>query len=283
MTYNLQLPVTQGSYQQVEEAAQYIKQEFGEKIALKIAIFVDSFLTESVGKKLSCAKNCRLIYFKEVPFLNEFCPESENGHFLISKSHFIVNGSIFLNQGFAGGQVLFIPRMLRSLGIEKALFVTCFSSTCEELKLGEVALVDDHCMLTGRNPLFGPNEERWGSRFFDVQGLYSKKIKPKVKTSWLKKKSNLNLCFHKSPIKSISIGHFHGPIFPSPLFARFLDGGSISALCTGVAPEALACKHMGIETACIGLVTHHLQIAENPDCLTARKWDGLRDLVEELC
>lgn len=42
-----------------------------------------------------------------------------------------------------------------------------------QIQQGELCIASDHVMLSGRNPLFGANEEKWGERFTDLSRVYS--------------------------------------------------------------------------------------------------------------
>lgn len=49
--------------------------------------------------------------------------------------------------------------------------------------MGEFALLQDHVMISGRNPLFGHNEDKWGTRFPDVGEAYSKDVQKTIQSA----------------------------------------------------------------------------------------------------
>lgn len=136
-----------------------------------------------------------------------------------------------------------------------------------EMKLGEAILATDHVMMSGRNPLFGPNEERWGTRFPDVTELYSSSINEKVAklaTVCLIicvfpffKNSVLNQSPQDLGIKHHSMPYVHviGPVCRSDVSSRFFSKLDLKVLCTGVAPEVVIARHMKMKMGVLGIIT----------------------------
>ena len=64
-------------------------------------------------------------------------------------------------------------RVLWQMGARSLLISFPATSLTASLPVGSAALVSDHINLTGMNPLFGLNEDRYGPRFPDCSNLYS--------------------------------------------------------------------------------------------------------------
>jgi len=63
-------------------------------------------------------------------------------------------------------------RFLQHLGVKHIVFTQAFISTNAGL-LGKAINISDHANLTGANPMIGPNNERYGPRFFDMSHVYT--------------------------------------------------------------------------------------------------------------
>ena len=68
-----------------------------------------------------------------------------------------------------------ITRTAAALGAEKILFIgkgfAPYSQDCSQ-----VHIITDHINVSGKNPLIGPNDEDFGTRFPDMTGLYDAEL-----------------------------------------------------------------------------------------------------------
>lgn len=93
------------------------------------------------------------------------------------KQVLIFVGSEFMNSGMAAPIVTYPIRMLKGF-TNRILFVGGVCSTDESKNpIGSGVVISDHVMWSGRNPLFGPNEIRWGERFSDMGDCYTKSLR----------------------------------------------------------------------------------------------------------
>jgi len=95
----------------------------------------------------------------------------------------------------------------------------------------DVALVADHINLSGKNPLIGPNNEKYGVRFPDMTDLYSEKIRrelsaeniPEVILLAPRDPENLT-ALEKNVISSTAAMVISGDIIPGVVTAKHLGG-----------------------------------------------------------
>jgi len=71
----------------------------------------------------------------------------------------------------------FVVRLCKLLGIRSVVFASPHLSVISNEPSGagrpqQFAFFKDHVNMTGTNPLFGHNEDRWGARFPDMNGVY---------------------------------------------------------------------------------------------------------------
>lgn len=72
----------------------------------------------------------------------------------------------------------FINSVFR-LGIEYLIVTNAAGAVNPDYKVGDVMLIKDHINflgLAGQNPLRGPNDERWGTRFPPMNKAYDREI-----------------------------------------------------------------------------------------------------------
>jgi purine-nucleoside phosphorylase len=153
-----------------------------------------------------------------------------------------------MNEGLSTSDITLGVRLLGALDVKKILFVSPMCSVdFKNLKLGDIGVVQDHVVLCGRNALFGPNEERWGTRFPDITEAYSKKIREIIIS-----------CAKDIGMKSIpsfSFANVIGPIFGSfadSYYAKFIE---TQAMCISIAQEVIVARHMQIDVGVISLIS----------------------------
>ena len=65
-----------------------------------------------------------------------------------------------------------LVRVLWMMGMRTLVLGFPVTSLVDTFPVGSTVLVSDHINLTGMNPLFGHNEDRYGARFPDCSNLY---------------------------------------------------------------------------------------------------------------
>src|SRR5690606_6014125 len=79
-----------------------------------------------------------------------------------------MQGRMHYYEVYSMQEITFPIRVMKSLGIQK-LFVSNASCSLQPgIKKGELAIIEDHINLLPDNPLRGPNDDRYGSRFPDM-------------------------------------------------------------------------------------------------------------------
>jgi purine-nucleoside phosphorylase len=107
--------------------------------------------------------------------------------------------------------------------------------------------ISDHINLTGQNPLYGPNDERLGTRFPDVSDAYSSALRREMRAAY----EEVDI-----PYKEGVYTWFTGPSYETPAEIEMVRriGGDLVGMST--VPEAVALAHMGIRVGAISLVTN---------------------------
>jgi len=106
--------------------------------------------------------------------------------------------------------------------------------------------VNDHISLTGRNPLFGFNENEYGTRFPDMSNAYSRDIRSAVLAAAKSSASALKETVTANVLSDSSRGVAEGRL------ALALKASSMSS---GVADMNVLARHSSMEICALGCVT----------------------------
>ena len=113
-------------------------------------------------------------------------------------------------------------------------------------EIGTLHLINDHFNLSGRSPLFGINEVRWGVRFPDMSNLYDRFMREVLLNS---------LSLHSKNLKCSTLGFFVGPLFFSQADSLLCRGFQCSLIDTSMVPSVLVFRHQQTKVVCVGITT----------------------------
>jgi len=108
-------------------------------------------------------------------------------------------------------------------------------------------VITDHINLQGRNPLVGPNDERFGPRFPDMTQAYWKPYRDIALEE--ARKSQLTV------YQGVYAGLL-GPSFETPAEIRYLRAIGADLVGMSTIPEVIAARHMGLKVLAISCVTN---------------------------
>ena len=124
------------------------------------------------------------------------------------------------------------------MGVRSVLLGFPATSLTASLPVGSAALVSDHVNLTGMNPLFGLNEDRYGPRFPDCSSLYTVAADEHTVSAVLASVSGW--CDAASPCER----------------RWLLDLGAQLVVWGQAADAATVARQMGISTTAVAAITH---------------------------
>jgi purine-nucleoside phosphorylase len=108
-------------------------------------------------------------------------------------------------------------------------------------------VIDDHINLTGRNPLVGLNDDRWGPRFPDMSEVYSRRLRTAADRA-------AEAIGH--PVAHGIYAGLLGPSFETPAEIRYLRTIGADAVGMSTVHEAIVARHMGVEVLGISCITN---------------------------
>ncbi len=151
-----------------------------------------------------------------------------------------------LYDGHTPREVSFPVRMLATAGIDSLLLAAPAGSVAAQADRGDLMLLTDHINFQGQNPLVGPNVEDWGPRFPDMTAPYD---------ATLRRRASDAARSAGIPLRQGIYMGLLGPHHETTAEHRMAHRLGADAVGTGVVPEVLAARHMGVDVMALTLLT----------------------------
>jgi purine-nucleoside phosphorylase len=156
-------------------------------------------------------------------------------------------GRCHLYEGYDGQTVTFAVRVLGLLGVKVLILTNAAGGVNTTFSAGALMVIDDHINLMGQNPLAGPNDDRFGTRFPDMSVVYSPRLRA--------------LADATSRTAGVPVAHgvyaaLLGPSYETPAEIRYLRTIGADAVGMSTVPEAIVARHMGVEVLGISCITN---------------------------
>ncbi|WP_424950496.1 xanthosine phosphorylase [Deinococcus sp.] len=138
-------------------------------------------------------------------------------------------------------------RTLRLIGCETLFITNAAGSLRPEVGPGHLVALSDHINTMPGTPLVGPNDDRFGERFFSVANLYDAGLRADLARAASAEGISLETGVFVS---------YPGPNFETPAEIRMMAilGGHVVGM--SVVPEALVARHCGLKVAAVSVITN---------------------------
>lgn len=232
-------------YESASKAADFILSQTG--LRPHIAIVLGSGLG-AFADEISDAVR---IPFTDIPGFPHSTAEGHAGKMVIGMVAgtpvLVMQGRVHYYEGYKMEDVIFPMRVLSRVGIRAAILTNAAGGISAKLEQGCLVVLTDHINFMGTNPLIGPNEPRFGLRFFDMGTAYT----PEYVALALKEGKKLNLKVHDGVYLAVP-----GPSYETPAEIRAfrLLGADVVGMST--VPEVIAARHSNIKILAISCVTN---------------------------
>jgi purine-nucleoside phosphorylase len=158
-----------------------------------------------------------------------------------------MQGRVHLYEGYSPNEVAFPVRVFAKMGIRALILTNAAGGINLEYKQGALVLITDHINLQGHNPLVGPNDDRFGSRFPDMTQAYFKPYREIA----LRAARNLD----KTVYQGVYAGLL-GPSYETPAEIRYLRTIGADLVGMSTIPEVIVARHIGLKVLAISCVTN---------------------------
>ncbi len=260
------------------EAAAFVRGRT--KLSPRVAVVLGS----GMGAFADSLASVKHIRFSEIPHFPVSTVHGHGGQLAVGEVSdtpvAVMQGRVHAYEGYRPAQVVFPLRMLRQLGVERVILTNAAGGISENMQPGELVLIRDHINMSGQNPVAGPNDDRFGPRFFDMTQAYSPRLR--AMTQELAKAQGFSM--QEGVYLSVL-----GPSFETPAEIRAF--GMLGADLVGMSTvqETIAARHLGMEVLGISCVTNRaagLQkepLSHEEVLATGRQVDSrLQGLLKEL-
>jgi purine-nucleoside phosphorylase len=232
-------------YQNSAAAAEYIRARA--PLAPKIAIILGSGL----GPFAHHVERSVAIPYTDIPHFPRPTVVGHSGLLVIGEIDgapvAVMQGRAHFYEGHTAAQGTFPVRVLKQLGVETLVVTNAAGGIRAGLKRGQLVLISDHINLTGTNPLIGPNDARFGERFFDMTQPYSPRLRALAKAAAQKR----NFSLDEGVYLAVS-----GPSFETAAEIRAFRTLGADLVGMSTVHEVIVARHMGLEVLGISCVTN---------------------------
>ena len=223
---------------EIEAAARYVREhtrhqpEFGLVLGSGL-----SALAEAV-------EDPDIISFQDIPNFPISSVVGHSGRLVIGqlegRSVLVMQGRVHFYEGYSMSQVTLPIRMMRVLGIHSLILTNAAGGINTSFRPGDVMLICDHVNLigmAGQNPLRGPNDESFGTRFPDMSHAYD--------SGWRERALQV-AADNRIELRQGVYICLAGPSFESPADVRFLRLIGADAVGMSTVPETVVARHAGM-------------------------------------
>jgi purine-nucleoside phosphorylase len=159
----------------------------------------------------------------------------------------VMQGRVHLYEGYSAKDVAFPMRVFGRMGIRAAILTNAAGGIGSNLHPGCLVLVRDHINLQGTSPMIGPNDDRFGLRFFDMSNAYD----PEFRQIAESEAARLGLWLGSGVYAALL-----GPSFETPAEIQYLRKIGADLVGMSTVPEVIVARHMGIRVLAISCVTN---------------------------
>ena len=237
-----------GDFERVESARAALLDRLGNDFSPRVGIVLGSGL----GPLAARIEESTRISYDSIEGMPRVGVEGHQGNLIAGKLGGVevvcLSGRAHLYEGHPPAEVVFGVRLMAALGIGTAVLTNAAGGISPECGPGTLMLITDHLNLTGRTPLLGHNESRWGPRFPDMSRAYD----PDLRELARNEARDLSL----EVAEGVYAGLL-GPTYETPAEIRMLEVLGASAVGMSTVLETIALRHRGIPVLGISCITNH--------------------------
>ncbi len=158
-----------------------------------------------------------------------------------------MQGRLHFYEGHSVGALAIPIRVLKAIGCEVLILTNAAGSLREEVGPSSLMLINDHINFVGVNPLIGPNDDRFGERFFDVSQAYD----PELRDLFVDTAGGMGVALSEGVY-----AWYSGPNFETPAEIRALRILGADAVGMSTVPECLVARHAGMRVPAVSIITN---------------------------
>ncbi|MDY0287862.1 MAG: purine-nucleoside phosphorylase [Sphaerochaeta sp.] len=232
--------------EKMQEAAMYITSRIGDE-----PVLIGMVLGSGLGDLAEELEDRIYISYKDIPFFPVSTVYGHKGRLVIGilegRRVMCMQGRFHYYEGYGMDQVVFPIQVMHAMGIKDLLVTNAAGGVNTSFKPGDLMLITDHIKLIADSPMRGPNNDKLGSRFFDMTNTYDKTLmgiaRDEAETLGMKLQEGVYM-------------FFAGPSYETPAEVRAARILGSDAVGMSTAPEAIAASHMRMRVLGISCITN---------------------------
>lgn len=158
-----------------------------------------------------------------------------------------LKGRAHYYEGYGASVMTSAIRTLKLLGCEFLYATNAAGSLRSEVEAGSLVAITDHINFLPGSPLTGPNDDRFGPRFFSMSNAYDQSIRDQLKATATAKGINL----HEGVYLACQ-----GPNFETAAEIRMMRTLGADLVGMSMVPEVISARHCALRVVGISVVTN---------------------------
>lgn len=207
-------------------------------------------LGSGLGSLADQIQGATSIPYSEIPHFMHSTAAGHKGNFICGKlggkQVLAMQGRFHYYEGYTMQQVTFPVRVMKLLGVKNLLVSNAAGGINNTFKVGDLMIIRDHINMMP-NPLIGPNNGLFGTRFPDMTRTYDREfmqLADEIATS-----HNIQLK------KGVYVG-LTGPSFETPAEYAFYGRVGGDAIGMSTVPEVIVGRHAGLRIFGMSVITN---------------------------
>lgn len=231
----------------IHKIAEQIRMRIGSQKP-QIAIILGSGL----GALADSIKDAIFINYSDIEGFPQSTVQGHNGRLIIGnlagKEVLCMQGRFHIYEGHSPQSINTIIKAFQLLGIKNLIVTNAAGSLRKSIAPGELMLITDHINLSGTNPLIGPNDDRFGTRFPSMADAYSLEYRKKI----IKTAKSLKIKL-KQGIYLWTLG----PNFETKAEIQMFRKLGADVVGMSTVPEVICAVHSGMKVVGISVITNY--------------------------
>jgi inosine/guanosine/xanthosine phosphorylase family protein len=161
-----------------------------------------------------------------------------------------MDGRVHMYEGTSTSRIeklKILIRMAKVLGCHSLLSTSAVGSLHKEMGPGQLCTITDHINLQGFNPLAGPNDGEFGSRFVTMNNAYSPQLREKLHAA----ADKLNIPLYDGVYVACL-----GPTFETPAEIRAFHTLGADVVGMSTVPETIIARHCGLNVVTVSVIVN---------------------------
>jgi len=248
-------------YEKIKICSDYILNKT--KHRPKIAIICGSGLDPMIGGLAELIKNPDSFPYEEIPGFPRSTVEGHVGRLLLGLLNnipvLIMQGRFHSYEGYPLWKTAMPVRVMKLIGIEQLIVTNAGGGLNNMFTVGDIMMIKDHINLPGfscQHPLRGPNDNRFGPRFFPTNDLYNKAYRDMGKQ--VARSLNLDGIVREGVY--VMVG---GPNYETVAELKMLRELGVDSVGMSTIPETIVAHHCGMKVFACSLITNMCVVEYN--------------------